>query len=148
MTFPEMAALAQSKLNPQIRSKHVTTGVVAAVLEAANGKVYAGLDVSMPCGLGICAERAAAMSMVADGEVIIRRLVCLDECGKLIMPCGTCREFIRLLSPEQNPELEILVSLDPLKTIRLAALLPTPWTQRCGVVFDPDVAGIHKKRLY
>ncbi|HIY96170.1 MAG TPA: cytidine deaminase [Candidatus Borkfalkia excrementigallinarum] len=41
-------------------------------------------------------------------------------------PCGCCREFFRLLSPE-NERTEFLLAEQPLKTAALAELLPAPW---------------------
>ena len=127
MTYTEMLALARKNLNPQERGEYCSFGFVSAVLEAANGKYYTGVNVDLACGLGYCAERNAAGSMLTDGETVVRRVVCLDEDGTFLTPCGSCREFLALLSPE-NRQTEFLVSLEPLRTVRLADLLPVPWT--------------------
>ena len=126
MTYEEMAALARSKLNPKEYGKYFSAGGVSAVLEGANGKYYAGVNLDMACGLGFCAERNAASTMVTDGETAVRRIVCVDSDGQLMTPCGSCREFLLLLSPE-NANTEFLVGLSPVRTMTIGQLMPLPW---------------------
>ena len=68
MTYGEMLELARSKLNPVRIGAFDSTGFVAAVLEGANGKYYAGVNIDLACGIGFCAERSAAAAMITDGE--------------------------------------------------------------------------------
>ena len=126
MTDLEMLALARKNLNPVLRGEHCSTGFVSAVLEGANGKYYTGVNIDLACGLGYCAERNAAGSMVTDGERVARRIVCVDRRQGLMTPCGSCREFLMLLSP-QNADTEFLIGLSPLRTVRLKELLPHWW---------------------
>ena len=126
MTYREMLAYARSKLNPVRLGKYDSTGFVAAVLEGANGKYYAGVNIDLACGLGFCAERSAAAAMVTDGERTVRRIVCVDETGAPLPPCGACREFLLQLSPE-NDRAEFLLEEDPLKTVTLGELMPSRW---------------------
>ena len=99
---------------------------MSAVIEGANGKYYTGVNIDLACGLGYCAERNAAGSMVTDGERVARRIVCVDRRQGLMTPCGSCREFLMLLSP-QNADTEFLIGLSPLRTARLKELLPHWW---------------------
>lgn len=131
MTYAEMAALARSKLAPKAHGEFFSSGFVAAVLEGANGKYYAGVNIDLACGLGFCAERSAAAAMVSDGETVVRRAVCVGADGGFMTPCGSCREFLSLLSPE-NGAAEFLLSLDPPETVTLAELLPVPWDRPRG----------------
>lgn len=126
MTYSEMAALARSLLNPKEHGEFFSSGFVAAVIEGANGKYYTGVNIDLACGLGFCAERSAAAAMITDGECIARRVVCVGSGGHLMPPCGSCREFFRLLSPE-NERTEFLLAEQPLKVMALAELLPAPW---------------------
>ncbi len=126
MTYREMLAYARSKLNPVRLGKYDSTGFVAAVLEGANGKYYAGVNIDLACGLGFCAERSAAAAMVTDGERTVRRIVCVDENGAPLPPCGACREFLLQLSAE-NAEAEFLAAESPQKIVRLGDLMPLPW---------------------
>ena len=131
MTYTEMLALARETLNPVSLGKFDSTGVVAAVLEGKNGKYYKGVNIDLACGLGFCAERSAAAAMIADGETSVRRVVCVGEKGDLMTPCGSCREFFRLLSPA-NLQTRFLVGLEGEKTLSLAELLPLPWERERG----------------
>lgn len=126
MTYSEMAALARSLLNPKEHGEFFSSGFVAAVIEGANGKYYTGVNIDLACGLGFCAERSAAAAMIADGETVVKRIACVGRDGKPMPPCGCCREFFRLLSPE-NERTEFLLAEQPLKVVALAELLPAPW---------------------
>lgn len=126
MTYEEMYALACKNLAPRDYSEHCTAGYVSAVIEGGNGKYYTGVNLDLACGLGFCAERNAAGNMVTEGERAVRRIVCVDRRGNLMTPCGSCREFLMLLSPA-NADAEFLVGLSPQRTVRLAELLPHWW---------------------
>ena len=126
MTYEQMLALAREKLAPRQYGKYFSAGYVSAVLEGANGKYYCGVNLDLACGLGFCAERNAASSMVTDGETVFRRAVCVGEDGSLMTPCGSCREFVLQLSPE-NAKAEFLVGADPVETMPLSAFMPLPW---------------------
>ncbi len=129
MTYREMYELALSKLSPKIYGDYFSGGFVSAVLEGANGKYYTGVNLDLACGLGFCAERSAAAQMFTDGERTVRRIVCVNKDGVLLTPCGSCREFLSLLSPE-NAGTKFLLSLEDEKEITLKELLPLPWDQR------------------
>ena len=126
MTYREMYELAVKNLAPKEHGPGFSSGFVSAVLEGANGKYYCGVNIDLYCGLGFCAERSAAAAMISDGEVVIRRVVCVGENGNLMTPCGSCREFISLLSPE-NRNTRFLVDLNGEKTVALSEFLPYPW---------------------
>ena len=126
MTYREMAALARSLLNPKQYGEFFSAGFVAAVLEGANGKYYTGVNIDLACGLGFCAERSAAAAMITDGETVVRRVVCVGQDGAPMPPCCCCREFLALLSPE-NENTEFLLCEEPLWTVKLSELLPSPW---------------------
>lgn len=126
MTYREMYELAVKNLAPKEHGPGFSSGFVSAVLEGANGKYYCGVNIDLYCGLGFCAERSAAAAMISDGETVIRRVVCVGENGNLMTPCGSCREFISLLSPE-NRNTRFLVDLNGEKTVVLSEFLPYPW---------------------
>ena len=124
MTNEEMLALAREKLNPVVRGEHCETGFVSALIEGKNGRFYAGVNIDLACGLGFCAERAAAAAMTADGECVAKRTVCVNKEGAPMTPCGSCREFLMLLSPE-NAAAEFYLGGG--RTMALAEFLPMPW---------------------
>jgi cytidine deaminase len=54
---------------------------VASALVSASGKVYTGVCVDLRCGLGFCAERAAA-EMMKHRETSIGMIVAVEAGGK------------------------------------------------------------------
>ena len=75
-------------------------------------------------GLGALCDVTVAVT--APEEVRVRRIVCVDSDGSLMTPCGSCREFLFQLSPE-NARAEFLVGEDPPRTVPLSQFLPYPW---------------------
>ena len=129
LSYSEMLERARAGLRPQVYDKYFSAGFVCAVIEGGNGKYYTGVNLDLACGLGFCAERNAASTMLTDGERVVRRVVCVDEDGNPMTPCGSCREFLYQLSPE-NAETEFLVSEHPMRVLRLKELLALPWQKR------------------
>ena len=129
MTYSQMADLARKNLNPQTRGEFCSFGFVSAVVEGGNGKYYTGVNVDLACALGFCAERNAVSTMLTDGETVVRRVVCVGKNGKLMSPCGCCREFIALLSPE-NENAEFLLDENTGRTASLRELRNFPWDKK------------------
>ncbi|MBQ2697741.1 MAG: cytidine deaminase, partial [Clostridia bacterium] len=77
-------------------------------------------------GLGFCAERAAIAAMLTAGEHRIARVVALMPDGTPGAPCGACRELMMQLDGDSGA-IEILLGLEPLRVVRLAALCPEWW---------------------
>ncbi len=73
---------------------------VGAAILTEGGTVFAGCNVeNSSYGLSVCAERGAAMSMVAsaDGPLDreIRAVAVYGEKAAPCFPCGACRQFLR-----------------------------------------------------
>lgn len=100
------------------------SGEVSSALLAENGKIYTGICIDLPCGLGFCAEASAIASMLKDGISKIESIVAIRDEGKIITPCGRCREMIVQLN-SKNFDTEIILSED--STISLKDLLPSHW---------------------
>ena len=109
MTVQEMYELAVSKLNPT-ETDMISYGMVAAVLESESGKIYTG------------------GTMLTAGERVVRRIVCVNKRGELMTPCGSCREFLFQLSPE-NRNAGFLVQLSPVQFKTLNEFLPDWWNR-------------------
>lgn len=81
---------------------------VAAILECSDGKLYPGINIetSSPQA-GICAERCAIFSALADGykKDDFKKIYLLNKTNNVITPCFICRQA---LSDYCNPELEII----------------------------------------
>jgi cytidine deaminase len=68
---------------------------IGAALEGEDGRVYVGCNVeNSSFGLTICAERAAVMCAVAQGEQEFRRLAIYTTDGGPLSPCGACRQVL------------------------------------------------------
>ena len=67
--------------------------LVGAAILGADGRIYVGCNVeNASYGLTICAERTAAVSMVAAGcKQIAAVAIVLSGNGS---PCGACRQFL------------------------------------------------------
>lgn len=100
-----------------------TAGAVAAALRTKSGHVYTGICLDLACGIGFCAEHAAAAEMLKHRE---RRVVALAAVGRrgLLPPCGRCREMLLQVDARNA---ECLVPLRGGRVVRLADLLPEHW---------------------
>lgn len=81
---------------------------VAAILECNDGTLYPGVNVetSSP-NSGICAERCAIYSAIANGKNKddFKRIHLMDGKNKKITPCFICRQT---LIDYCNPDLEVI----------------------------------------
>ena len=69
-------------------------GVGAAAL-VDDGRVVAGCNVeNVSYGLGLCAECAAVCALHSGGGGRLVAVVCVDAAGRLLMPCGRCRQVL------------------------------------------------------
>ncbi len=118
---------AKSALNPREVSRWIEAGGVAAAIETAAGNIYTGVCVDAACTLGICAERNAIFHMLTQGENALRRVVAVDREGKVLPPCGACRELMTQLMPETYREVEILLDYDTGEAVKLGDLTPRWW---------------------
>jgi cytidine deaminase len=71
--------------------------------------------------MGFCAEHAAIAQMITNEESRIMKIVAVGRNGKILPPCGRCREFIYQINNE-NLEAEVLVAEN--KVVMLEELLP------------------------
>jgi cytidine deaminase len=124
MTFDELYQQARSVLNPRRLSDMAESGGVGAALLTESGKVYLGVCIDTACSMGFCAEHAAAAAMVTAGENRVLKMIAVNWDGKVLPPCGRCREFISQLHP-QNFKAEIMVGAE--KVVTLQELLPYDW---------------------
>jgi cytidine deaminase len=124
MTFDELHARAKAVVGPRRLSAEAEAGGVGAALLTASGRVYVGVCIDTACSMGFCAEHAAAAAMVTAGESQVVRMVAVGWDGRVMPPCGRCREFISLLHPA-NAGTEVLVATGQVRTLR--ELLPHDW---------------------
>lgn len=124
MSFEALYERAKEIRNRRELTEYAKVGSVGAALLAENGEVYAGVSIATDCGMGFCAEHAAAAAMIADGENRILKMVAVGKNDNILPPCGRCREFVSQIHLE-NMETEVMVGMGRILTI--SDLLPYDW---------------------
>lgn len=102
-------------------SEDCAAGGVASALLTASGSVHTGICIDTACSLGFCAEHAAIADMLKSRQTRITAIVAVHESGKIMPPCGRCRELIRQVDPG-NWRTAVVVAEDTVVT--LAELMP------------------------
>ena len=118
---------AKAVLNPRQVSNVVDAGGVAAAIESASGKIYVGVCVDTACTLGICAERNAIFNMLTNGESAFRRVIAIGSKGKVMAPCGACRELMSQMMPGTYRDVEIMLDYETGRVVKLGELTPEWW---------------------
>lgn len=118
---------AHRVLKPRKVSEMMETAGVAAAVESTSGNNYVGVCVDSACTLGICAERNAIFNMLTNGEDAIRRVVAVNRDGKVLAPCGACRELMAQLMPDRYREIEVMMDYETGEVVTLGALMPRWW---------------------
>ncbi len=117
------AALAVAK--PRKLSEQLEAGWVGAAVLGAGGRIYTGVCIDTACSLGFCAERSAVAAMLTAGESRIQRVCAVAADGRVLPPCGACRELMMQLG-EGAGEAEVLLDREG-RTAKLRALMPEAW---------------------
>lgn len=125
MTYLEMLEKAKELLNERYISPFMEVAGVSAVIETDKGNIYYGVNIDADCGIGICAERNACANMITNGESKIVKLLCYKD-GKIVLPCGVCREFLMQLHID-NKDMDIVLDPESGETIKLIDLMPQWW---------------------
>ena len=99
-------------------------GYVGAALITDRGNVYTGINISLYCGIGFCAEHSAVAEMIKNGETKIRTIVAATAEGNVLPPCGRCREMIYQID-EANLATAVLTGNGGKQPLR--ELLPHIW---------------------
>ena len=125
--WSKLYAEARAVLKPRKVSGIIEAGGVGAAIESASGRIYVGVCVDGACTLGICAERNAVFNMLTNGEDAIRRVVAVNWDGKVMPPCGACRELMAQLMPEGYKNVEVMLDYEKNEIVTLEALTPHWW---------------------
>ena len=114
-----------ASLAKQVQHSHnCKSGDVGCALISEKGRLFIGKNIQSDTGIGLCAEQSAIAAMMGIGETKIRKIVAVGHNGKVVPPCGKCREFIYQINND-NLDTDILISKD--KTMKLSKLLPNRW---------------------
>lgn len=125
--WSKLYAEARAVLKPRKVSGIIEAGGVGAAIESASGRIYVGVCVDGACTLGICAERNAVFNLLTNGEDAIRRVVAVNWDGKVMPPCGACRELMAQLMPEGYKNVEVMLDYEKNEIVTLGALTPHWW---------------------
>lgn len=118
---------AKAVLNPRVISEMTEAAGVGAAVESESGKIYVGVCVDAACTLGICAERNAIFNMITNGEDSIKRVVAVNWDGKVLAPCGACRELMAQLMPKKYKSIEVMLDYENNRIVTLGELTPEWW---------------------
>jgi len=127
MKHADLILAAKKVAKTRRLSDLAVAGEVGSALLTHDGNVYVGVSIHAACGIGFCAEHAAIANMITNGESRIRRIVAVSADGRVLPPCGRCRELMLQVSPT-NTETELF--LDEERVAKLKALLPERWQDR------------------
>ncbi len=120
----ELIDMARSLVKPRTLSRNVEAGKVGSAIITKDGSFYTGINIESDCDLGACAEHVAIGAMITAGEQDIETIVAVNKDGKVITPCGRCREYIYQVSGKNN-KTRVLLRHGEVMTIE--ELLPIHW---------------------
>jgi len=126
MTDQELIDAALALAGEFRPGKTCSVGDVAAAILSRNGRLYTGICIDASCSVGFCAEHAAVAEMLKARESEIDTVVAIDSTGRILPPCGRCRELMWQVSG-RNAEARVLIAPD--KSLRLRELLPLQYQE-------------------
>ncbi len=126
-TWDKMYIAARNVQAERKISSFIEVGGVSAAILTKKDNIYVGVCIDTACSLGMCAERNAIANMITRGENDIRRIIAVGRDGKLIPPCGVCREFMTQLMPENYHSIEIMLDYENKKVVTLGDITPNWW---------------------
>jgi len=126
----ELIEKAKTVLNPRELYLGNRAGDVACALLSAQGNLYLGVCMDISSGIGFCAEHSAIAAMITAGETAIARVVAVSGDGKVLPPCGRCRELMYEIDPSNLNTTEVILGEN--QVVRLTELLPHPFHEVWG----------------
>jgi len=100
---------------------------IAAALRTKSGQVFSGVHVEVYVGrITVCGEAVAIGAAATAGDTDMDTIVAVDETGRIVSPCGMCREMIA----DYAPQAEVIILKDDVpQKIKIAELLPFQYEQ-------------------
>jgi len=99
---------------------------VGAALRTRSGRVFAAVHLEANVGrVAVCAEAVALGMAAAAGDTQVDTVVAVDRRGRIVAPCGMCRELLSDYAPGCR------VILGEERVVEISALLPEKY-QRQG----------------
>ena len=126
----EMIEKAKTVLHPRELYLGNRAGDVGCALLSAQGNLYLGVCMDIGSGIGFCAEHSAITAMLTAGESAIARVVAISSDGKVLPPCGRCRELMYEIDPSNLNTTEVILGEN--QVVKLDELLPHPYHEVWG----------------
>ncbi len=117
----ELYNIAKSVAIPKTINEQLCSGGVGAAVLTKKGNIYTGVCIDTDCSLGMCAERNALSTMITNCEFDIDMVITVSKNGKVLSPCGACREFMQHFNNSKH--IRIIVDNDG-TIVRLKELMP------------------------
>jgi cytidine deaminase len=127
ITNSEMIEKAKTVLRPRKLSNDNSAGDVACALLSSKGNFYLGVCIDVSSGIGFCAEHSAIAAMITAGESSIAKIVAVSSDGKILPPCGRCREFMFEIDITNLALTDVILGEN--NVVKLQELLPHPYTE-------------------
>lgn len=127
LTNLELIESAKTVLRPRKLSNDNSAGTVACALMSSNGNLYLGVCIDVSAGIGFCAEQSAIAAMITAGESRIAKIVAVSSDGKVLPPCGACREFMFEIDTTNLTFTDVILGEN--NVVKLQELLPHPYTE-------------------
>lgn len=96
---------------------------VGSAILCESDKIYTGVNVDS-CGYGPCAEPITIGMAISNGETIFKKIVAVGGDGKVMSPCGNCRQLLL----DYAPKIEVILphAGKTMKTT-IKEILPDPY---------------------
>ena len=100
---------------------------IASALRTKSGNIYKGVHIEVYVGrMTVCGEAIAIGAAATEGDTDIDTIVAVDETGRIVSPCGMCREMIA----DYSPDAHVIILVDGKeKKVPVAELLPFKYEQ-------------------
>ncbi|HZC03580.1 MAG TPA: cytidine deaminase [Gammaproteobacteria bacterium] len=82
---------------------------LGAALRTRSGRLFTGVHLEAHVGrIAVCAEAIAIGVAATAGDTEIEAIVAVDRKGRVVSPCGMCRELIS----DHSPDCEVIIPGD------------------------------------
>ncbi len=92
---------------------------IGAAVRTKSGKIFAAVHLEAYVGrVAVCAEAIAIGMAAAEGDTDIETIVAVERHGKVVSPCGMCRELIS----DYAPDCRVIITEE--ESVNIYELLP------------------------
>lgn len=107
---------------------------IGAALRTRAGRVFAAVSLDTRVGrMAVCAEAVAIGMAIAEGDPHIETIVAVNAAGRVVAPCGACREMLADYAPRARV---LMPGAEGPEGVVAAALLPRRYRKDGGMERD------------